>query len=329
MGIADKVSHLLLAPYDRTMFIDTDTYVCGDLSGCFELLDDFDLLVAHDALRVSRDCPEIDRVFPMFNSGLIFFRRSEPALSCLADWKRLYDIDCLEHGGHQMADQYTFRMALRKSTARIYLLPPEYHCMTWEASYLHDPVKVVHGRNDLPYPTIAAQANAVSGPRIFKPGLGSHQVHYQSRSASLERQGHPVADDGDIFAGAAMASAFRDGAAEGTELGPNRGDFVARRLKTVLQRQHETRHQQKSVISLSGRMLIEDQPPFCRLDQRRQGIVHQHPAQPGLQIFREPCAETLIRLIASNAQLREDAQLEVREARHRWAGADPAHRCSR
>ncbi len=178
-GIADKVSNLRQTPYDWTLFLDADTHVCGDLSGCFRLLDHFDLLVAHDALRVNRNNPDIDRSFPECNSGLIFFRKSPDAIGCLDAWKEGYNQDCRDHGGRQMPDQYSFRKALRTSPARFYVLPPEYHCMTWEASYLHDSVKVVHGRHDLPLSAIGDHANAVAGPRIFKAGLGAHRIHYK------------------------------------------------------------------------------------------------------------------------------------------------------
>ena len=177
MGIADKVSNLHRSPYERTLFLDTDTHVCGDLSDCFSLLADFDLLVAHDALRANRPNPDIEPAFPECNAGVIFFRRSSEAMACLETWKRLYDADCVTHGARQMPDQFSFRQALRTSPLRLYVLPPECHCMTWEASFLNDPVRVLHGRHDLPLDVIATEANAVTGPRIFKAGLGAHRVH--------------------------------------------------------------------------------------------------------------------------------------------------------
>jgi hypothetical protein len=40
-----------LAPYDRVIFLDTDTYVSGDLLDLFNILDAFDLVVAPDVTR--------------------------------------------------------------------------------------------------------------------------------------------------------------------------------------------------------------------------------------------------------------------------------------
>ena len=49
-----KIAGLRKTPFERTVFIDTDTLICGDLRGTFALLDRFDLVVTHNAWRVDR-----------------------------------------------------------------------------------------------------------------------------------------------------------------------------------------------------------------------------------------------------------------------------------
>src|SRR5215216_6245967 len=49
-GFKDKVLFMAQSPYDRTLFLDTDTYLCGSVQELFDLLGHFDLAMAHDHL---------------------------------------------------------------------------------------------------------------------------------------------------------------------------------------------------------------------------------------------------------------------------------------
>jgi hypothetical protein len=174
-SLADKVRNMGRSPYDRTLYLDADTYVCGDLSELFVLLERFDLLVAHDALRINTGVVRLPNVFPEMNSGLIAFdkRRTERLFT---EWARSYESELLKRGA--VSDQYTFRTALYDSSVRFYILPPEYHCMLWEASYVCGEVKLLHGRHDIPLEKLAGDVNLDRGPRVFKAGLGCHSVNY-------------------------------------------------------------------------------------------------------------------------------------------------------
>jgi hypothetical protein len=178
-GFGDKVKYMNASPYKKTLFVDTDTFICNDISDCFDMLDKFDLLVAHDALRVNIGNSAIGRVFPEFNTGVIFYRKNQETTRFFSGWLEAHEELSRAHG-RQMIDQFTFRQELYNSELRFYVLPPEYNCMLWEACYLHDPVKILHGRHDVPLHRLARDANAATGPRIFKPGLGCHRVHYKT-----------------------------------------------------------------------------------------------------------------------------------------------------
>lgn len=39
---------MLHSPFEHTIFLDTDTFVCGDFSELFDLLDHFDIAMSHD-----------------------------------------------------------------------------------------------------------------------------------------------------------------------------------------------------------------------------------------------------------------------------------------
>src|SRR5437868_8197397 len=67
----------LLAPYERVIFVDTDTYVASDLAGLFDVLDVFDLAVAHDVTRGNDYGTQIvPRSFCEYNTGVIAFRNN-------------------------------------------------------------------------------------------------------------------------------------------------------------------------------------------------------------------------------------------------------------
>jgi Nucleotide-diphospho-sugar transferase len=178
-GFRDKVKYIDASPYEKTLFIDTDTYVCGDLSECFDLLDHFDLLVAHDALRVTTPNPGIGLAFPELNTGVIFYRKCEATGRFFANWWRVHEAASAANP-RRFPDQVSFREVLLNSGLRIHVLPPEYHCMVWQASYVYGPVKILHGRQDFPLHEVAREVNAATGPRIFKAGLGCQRIGYKT-----------------------------------------------------------------------------------------------------------------------------------------------------
>jgi hypothetical protein len=174
----DKQQAIGRTPYGRTLYADADTYFCCAMPECFELLNRFDLLVAHDALRVNVGNPEITPLFPEFNAGLIWYRKDR-CEELLANWYSRFSADCAKFGP-KYSDQVSFRAALFESSVRMYVLPPEYHCMLWEASYVCGEVKLLHGRNDIDPEVLAQEVNAIKGGRVFKAGLGAHRVNFKS-----------------------------------------------------------------------------------------------------------------------------------------------------
>jgi hypothetical protein len=174
----DKQEAIHRSPYARTLYADADTYFCRSMLECFDLLNRFDLMVAHDALRVNIGNPDIAPLFPEFNAGLIWYRKDR-CEQLLANWYSRFSADCAKFGP-KFTDQASFRAALFESSVRLYVLPPEYHCMLWEASYVCGEVKLLHGRNDIDLDVLAQEVNANKGARVFKAGLGAHRVNFKS-----------------------------------------------------------------------------------------------------------------------------------------------------
>jgi hypothetical protein len=161
---------------EEVLFLDSDTRICGPIGEIFDLLEAFDLAAAHAPVRLDRRQPPslADRVpatFAELNTGVIAFRRTAAVLKLLDRWRRLH-LDVLrsiERG--TVGDQSTFRVALYESGLRFAVLPPEYNCRFTFPTYVHGPVRILHGRAP-DMERIERELNGVSGARVFVPGMG-------------------------------------------------------------------------------------------------------------------------------------------------------------
>jgi hypothetical protein len=98
----------MLSPFERTLYLDADTTVCGDLYEGFRKLDDYDLMLApHDHaltwykdrgyMRSGRGAGELEqtiRELPMkgderyWNTGVMFWKRSPAAEAFFMQWHK-------------------------------------------------------------------------------------------------------------------------------------------------------------------------------------------------------------------------------------------------
>jgi hypothetical protein len=191
-GCAAKIPHIAASPYDQTLFLDSDTYVCGDLAPLFALLDAFDLAAAHAPTRAVYEVEGVPDSFPEFNTGVLLFRRSAAVQSAFSSWADLFSrylerlrrdevrwLRPVENRSHLLNDQGVFREALYRSSVRIATLPPEYNCRFSAPGFIDGPVSILHGRGpDLS--SVAAAINAV----VVRRG-------YEERGGKLRLVRHP------------------------------------------------------------------------------------------------------------------------------------------
>ena len=151
-----KIVGMMASPFDRTLYLDVDTYAAGNVSEIFRLLDVFDLAAAHAPLRVPYPVDDVPDSFPELNTGVVAFRRGENVERFLHAWLREY-----EAGGRPPKDQPSFRRALYSATdIRISVLPPEFNLRFWMGGYYNHPVRILHGSGDAAiYQEIAALLN--------------------------------------------------------------------------------------------------------------------------------------------------------------------------
>jgi hypothetical protein len=183
-GCAAKIRHIAASPYDQTLFLDSDTYVCGDLAELFALMDEFDLAAAHAPSRAIYEVGGVPDSFPEFNTGVILFRRSSDVHAVLSSWGDLFarSLERLADGEirwlqpahkrwHTLNDQGAFRAALYRSSIRIATLPPEYNCRFSAPGFVDGPVRILHGRG-LDLPSVAAAINSIDGRRGYEERSG-------------------------------------------------------------------------------------------------------------------------------------------------------------
>jgi hypothetical protein len=122
-----KLDCLPLTRFARTLFLDCDTLVLRPLGRLFDILERFDLALAHDVRRASaliREGHEVEtpHAFPQFNSGVLLYRNSPRMLAFLAEWAARFHA-----APDQPRDQPILKDMLWQSDLRFHVLPPEYN----------------------------------------------------------------------------------------------------------------------------------------------------------------------------------------------------------
>ncbi|NET30800.1 MAG: hypothetical protein F6K19_02190 [Cyanothece sp. SIO1E1] len=121
-----KVDYIAKTPFEGTLYLDSDTRLCGDISEMFEVLKRFDIALAHAHQRntertLQKLHVDIPPSFPQFNSGVILYKNIPPVCEFLKAWSDIF------HKAGFKKDQVTLRELLWQSSLRIATLPPEYN----------------------------------------------------------------------------------------------------------------------------------------------------------------------------------------------------------
>lgn len=156
------------SPYDRTLHLDTDTYMARAAGEVFDLLDRFDVAIAHDTNRVVVPIDTVPAVFPEFNAGIMSYRSD--AMRSIADrWLDLYRTNARDVSW----DQPWLRQALYESTLRIATLPPEFNFRFHLAGFYNTVPVILHAH--------ASEAEFARVARITAdrhPAYWASYVHY-------------------------------------------------------------------------------------------------------------------------------------------------------
>jgi hypothetical protein len=178
----DKIANMRRSPFERTLYLDSDTYVVEEIVHVLDLLDRYDLAVAFAPAYRGLDDPGVPRAFHEFNTGVLAWRASERVEAFMASWQETY-LAWLEEepfpGAGQAsrsrrADQPAFRRCAWEQDVSVFVLSPEYNFRLGYPTTVVDRVRVIHG--DHPDPEgLAARVNEHRRPRSWPPPLSLRQ----------------------------------------------------------------------------------------------------------------------------------------------------------
>jgi hypothetical protein len=141
---------------DLVLRLDTDTFILDDLSPVFDLLEHFDIVVAHASTHFTIPLDDVPDSFPEYHAGMIACRRSQKMDDFIDDWAAKYWelVEWAEGEGRNRlppricpyhADQAAMRWALYYSDLRIATLTPEWDCCPY-AGFAQGKIRLIHDR---------------------------------------------------------------------------------------------------------------------------------------------------------------------------------------
>jgi len=173
---AVNIRALMQSPFERTLFLDSDTYVCGDMAGVFDILDHCDLAAVPEPTEPCFTVNPVPACFPHYNCGVLLFARNERTRRFMNLWLDTYaqhnaiGVRNLQPqaGRHKkfLRNQPSFREALFVSDVRMGGLRAEYNCRTALFNAVVGPVMILHGRHR-DFASVARRLNAWTGHRLF------------------------------------------------------------------------------------------------------------------------------------------------------------------
>lgn len=128
MSLRCKQKCFLDSPYEKTIYIDTDTYINYKIDDLFDMLDKYEILGCHDYAR-KRNFPEIPEYmkipysFSEINGGVMAFKKSENFTNFINLWNNYYE----KYKKFIKWDQPSLRIALWESNINLYILPLEFN----------------------------------------------------------------------------------------------------------------------------------------------------------------------------------------------------------
>lgn len=159
------------APWERCLFLDTDTHVYSDLSQGFTLLDRFDLAGDHYHSGHHYQLPGLPSSFPEICSGVLFWKKNERTSVFFDLWREFYHGDPETYGGRKW-DQKSLRYAVWLSDVRFIDLPSSYDLITYFPAVIEGPVVIAHGRSAINLDRMKQRMSSSEQLRAYVPGIG-------------------------------------------------------------------------------------------------------------------------------------------------------------
>jgi hypothetical protein len=152
--------------YDQILILDTDTYVCGDLTDFFTALDRFDIVGTQAIAQQTLWREDIPASFPELHCGAFAFSRNQRIHKLFSRWLEVYKERVGYFGNN---DQTPLREVLwQMKDVRLGILPDEFCFRFRWGGLLARKVKVLHGKeHGTSYEEVARQVNEKGGIRVY------------------------------------------------------------------------------------------------------------------------------------------------------------------
>lgn len=174
---ADKIANMRRSPFERTIFLDSDTFVVDEIVHLLRLLDRYDIAVAYAPAYRGLADPDVPCAFYEFNTGVVAWRTSDRVAAFMRDWEDTYLAwmggeepfpgTCRASRGGR-ADQPAFRHCAWQHGLRLFVLAPEYNFRLGYPVTVVERVRIIHGEHG-DFDTLAARINDKPRPRVWPP----------------------------------------------------------------------------------------------------------------------------------------------------------------
>jgi hypothetical protein len=155
-----------MVAYDQILFLDSDTFVCGDLTDFFTILDRFDIAGTQAIGQQTLWRDDIPASFPELHCGAFSINRNNLTRKLFERWLQIYK----EKPSFWGNDQPPLRQATwEMQDIKLGILPAEF-CFRYRwGGLLSRKVRVLHGKeHKTPYEEIAEKVNNQAGEiRIY------------------------------------------------------------------------------------------------------------------------------------------------------------------
>ena len=140
-----KIIGILNSPYEKTVFLDCDTFVCSDISELFNILEIADFATTQETSKHTGQLKSIryKNILPEFNTGVMVFKKSDHVTKLFDDWLNV----CVSQ--NIKFDMPGFREAVIENFGELHysILPEEYNAHGFQSMIiLYDDIKIIHGR---------------------------------------------------------------------------------------------------------------------------------------------------------------------------------------
>ena len=151
--LRDKIYNIGKTPFNKTLYLDGDTIVVGNIDPVFDLLDRVDIAAAHATCRYHNKIDPVPDVFPELCTAVLAYKSNNKILNIFDKWERIHSIhhNRMKKKGGDLGrfgtahGQPPFREALYSSDVSFSILPSEYNLQQDGRGYVYETPKILHG----------------------------------------------------------------------------------------------------------------------------------------------------------------------------------------